>query len=503
MEPVPASAPILSTATLRDLERRHAEDDLMERAGEAAAAWALELCTEPTRPVLVIAGPGNNGGDALVVARLLKERFFDVRVVLAADPMQFPPDARRAWERLSGMAIPVEPAFPIASTNYGLIVDGLFGIGLSRPIEGPCAQLVREMNEAARRSRCPLLALDCPSGLDGETGQARHNGSVVRASHTITFIALKAGLLTGSGPEYCGEVRLARLGLAAHSAAGDGRRIGFEDIAGALKRRARDSHKGSNGSAGVLGGARGMLGAALLAGRAALHMGTGRVFLGLLDPAAPAVDLAQPELMLRDSDGLFAAPLTAIAVGPGLGTSPEAALAMARVAPLPVPVALDADAINLVAAHPELRTSFAARGRNGHATVLTPHPAEAARLLDCPVDAVQADRIASARRIAREFAAWTALKGAGTVIASPEEAWWINASGNPALATAGTGDVLTGVVVSLLAQGIEPGAALRCAVHLHGAAADAVVADWGGESGMVASELIPATRRLFNRWIGG
>jgi hydroxyethylthiazole kinase-like uncharacterized protein yjeF len=494
------SEAILTPATLRAIEKAHARDGLMERAGAAAATWAAELCTAADRPILIVAGPGNNGGDALVAARLLRQRFFDVRLVLAAEPARWPPDAMEAWHRLSEVDVSVEAFIPeMTATRFGLVIDGLFGIGLARPIEGEYAALVRCMNESARLSSCPLLALDCPSGLDGETG--RTLGETVCASHTITFIGLKAGLLTAEGPARCGQVRVDALGLDVSRSVDDGRTIGRDLFQAALCRRPRDSHKGTFGSAGVLGGAPGMVGAAILAGRAALHLGAGRVYLGLLDAHAPRYDAGQPELMVRDAEGMFAAPLTALAAGPGLGAGETSRSALARAIAAPIDLLMDADAINLIGSNPELRTSLADRGRNHHPTVLTPHPAEAARLLGCGVDSVQADRIAVAKHISGEFNAWTVLKGAGSVIAAPTGTWWINTSGNPALATAGSGDVLSGFIVALLAQGIEAGAAVRCAVHLHGAAADAFAADIGGETGLTAAELVPIARRLLNRWI--
>jgi hydroxyethylthiazole kinase-like uncharacterized protein yjeF len=500
MPALAASAAILTPASLRAIERAHARDGLMERAGAAAAAWAAELCTAADRPVLVVVGPGNNGGDALVVARLLRQRFFDVRLVLAAEPDRWPTDAKEAWHRLSEVDVSVEAFTPeMTATRFGLVIDGLFGIGLARPVEGEYAALVRCMNESARLSSCPLLALDCPSGLDGETGRVL--GEAVCASHTITFIGLKAGLLTAEGPARCGAVRVDALGLDASPSGDDGRTIGSDQFHEALRRRSRDSHKGSFGSAGILGGASGMLGAAILAGRAALHLGAGRVYLGLIDEHAPRYDAGQPELMLRDNEGMFAAPLTALAAGPGLGTAEASKSALAGAIAAPVDLLLDADAINLVASVPDLRGLLSARGNRHPPTILTPHPAEAARLLGCGVDDIQADRIGAAKRISGEFNAWTVLKGAGSVVASPAGAWWINTSGNPALATAGSGDVLSGFIVALLAQGIDAGAAVRCAVHLHGAAADAFAADLAGETGLAASELVPIARRLFNRWI--
>ena len=491
--------PILLDAHLRAIEAAHAGSGLMERAGAAAGEWAACLCARSDRPVLVVAGPGNNGGDAMVVARLLKQRAFDVRLVAVGDPARRPADARQAQAALADCGFEVLSAVP-EGIRWGLVVDGLFGIGLTRPIEGEeggFAALVRAMNAAAQESACPLLALDVPSGLSSETGNAP--GEAVHATHTLSFIALKPGLVTGRGPALCGEVRVDALGLRIELDPADGSTIGSDNIAAALNRRPRDSHKGTFGAAGILGGAPGMVGAALLAGRAALHLGAGRVFLGLLDESYPAVDAVQPELMIRPAGALFDAPLTALAAGPGLGTSGAALDSLAGAIGQALPLVLDADALNLLAQHPPLRAALRERAPRGWATVLTPHPAEAARLLATTVDNLQKNRLDAARRLATENAAWVALKGAGTVVAAPDGRWWINTTGNPALATAGTGDVLTGFVAALLARGVEPGPALRCAVHLHGAAADAFAGEVG-ETGLAASELIPLARRLYNRW---
>jgi hydroxyethylthiazole kinase-like uncharacterized protein yjeF len=490
------SAPVLTEARLREIEAAHAGDRLMERAGRAAAEWAMTLCTRSDRPVLVVAGPGNNGGDAMVVARLLRQRSFDVRLIAMGDPARRPADAREAWAGLADSGIPILTKVP-SGIQWGLIVDGLFGIGLARPIEGEFAMLVRAMNAAALESACPVLALDCPSGLAGDTGDAP--GDAVAATHTLSFIALKPGLLTGRGPALCGEIRVGALGLRVEPNPADGSTIGSDDIAAAVALRPRDSHKGTFGAVGILGGAPGMVGAALLAGRAALHVGAGRVYLGLLDESAPAVDTAQPELMIRPAGAIFDAPLTALAAGPGLGTSGAALDSLAGAIGQALPLVLDADALNLLAQHPPLRTALAARAPRGWTTVLTPHPGEAARLLKATVDNLQKKRVGAARQLAGETASWVALKGAGTVIAAPDGRWWINTTGNPALATAGSGDVLTGFVAALLARGIDPGPALRCAVYLHGAAADVFAAEIG-ETGLAASELIPIARRLYNRW---
>lgn len=488
--------PLYRSPSLRDIETACAAQPLMQRAGSAAAEWAAELVADQSFPVLVLAGPGNNGGDAFEAARLLRERFMDVRLVFAGDPAGLPADARAAHGRFVAAGGSVLAAIPDVE-RWGLIIDGIFGIGLTRAPEGIYAEWIAGANALAVRHRCPLLALDCPSGIDADTGP--HRGLAIRASHTITFIAGKPGLYTGDGPDHCGSIRVACLDLDAPAVTPpNGHLVDCSLFAGHLLPRPHNSHKGSYGSAGILGGAHSMVGAAFLAGRAALKMGTGRVYVGLLDPNGPTLDPMQPELMLRRPEGLADAALTALACGPGLGSSLQANELLDRAIGLQIPLVLDADALNLISFENSWQDLLPGRQAP---TLMTPHPVEAARLLDCDVAEVQADRIAAATEIAWRFEAMVALKGCGTIIATPKGHWWINTTGNPGLASAGTGDVLTGILLALLAQGWPAQAALLAAVHLHGAAADSLVAGGTGPIGLVAGELIDAARRLLNTWV--
>jgi hydroxyethylthiazole kinase-like uncharacterized protein yjeF len=468
----------------------------MTRAGQAAARVALGLLRDRRQPVLAFAGPGNNGGDALTMACVLRQQGIDVRIVFAGEEAKLPADARRAFAawRAAGGAIDREAP----AGNYGLVVDGLFGIGLMRPLASIYADWVARINAFAG----PVLALDVPSGLDADTGCVVGNavggadGMCVRATHTVTFIAGKPGLYTLDGPDHCGEVTVATLDLPElENTAWPGSLLDAADFRGSLMPRPKNTHKGSFGSLAVIGGAHGMSGAALLAGRAALHLGAGRVFLGLL--ATLAVDLVQPELMLRDVDDALQQ-ATAAVIGPGLGQSAQTLAALRRLASADFPVLFDADALNLLAAHPVLAAHVT---RRAAPTVLTPHPAEAARLLATTVEAVQADRVAAALTLAHRFNAHVALKGCGTVVAHPDGRWRINTTGNAGLATAGTGDVLSGFIGALLSQHWPAVAALSCAVHLHGAAADALVEAGQGPQGLTAGELIQPARHLLNDWI--
>uniref|UniRef100_Q47DG6 Bifunctional NAD(P)H-hydrate repair enzyme n=1 Tax=Dechloromonas aromatica (strain RCB) TaxID=159087 RepID=Q47DG6_DECAR len=485
----------LST-TLRRVETRHATEPLMQRAGAAAAEWVATLAGDQNHPVLVLAGPGNNGGDAFEVARLLQKRFFDVCVVFAAPPDKLPADAASARQRYVAAGGVTTHAIP-EETRWSLIVDGLFGIGLTRAPEGDYAQWITAANRLAERDHCPLLALDCPSGLNADTGIAQ--APSIHATHTITFIAAKPGLFTADGPDHCGEIRVASLDLDPVSEIPpDGQRLSLADVDSRLKPRRNNTHKGSFGSAGILGGAKSMVGAAFLAGRAALKMGAGRVYLGMLDPEAPSVDLLQPELMMRRADALLQADLQALACGPGLGRSAEALRLLEQSLKAPVQLVLDADALNLLAEDSRLEGKL--YNRVGPA-ILTPHPAEAARLLGCSVRDIQSDRIKAARELAERYRSHIALKGCGTLIATVDGRWWINTTGNPGMATAGMGDVLSGLIVALLAQNWPPEMALLAAVHLHGAAADRLVAHGRGPIGLTAGEIIDTSRDIFNEWV--
>jgi hydroxyethylthiazole kinase-like uncharacterized protein yjeF len=475
----------------------------MQRAGLAAARRAVSLCNDQGGKILILAGPGNNGGDAFEAARHLREQFYAVSLVFAGDASRLPPDARAAYRRFVDAGGATRPDIP-AEDRWSLIIDGLFGIGLQREMVGRHAELVRAANALAERDRCPLLALDCPSGLNADTGQLCR--VTIRASHTITFIGDKPGLHTGDGPDYSGAISVATLALDPAQMSlppnnAPGQTVGSAHFSAQLRPRAKNSHKGSHGSAGLLGGASGLLGAAFLAGRAALKLGSGRVYLGLLDAHLPPFDPLQPELMLRRPAALFSAPLTALACGPGMGNSPQAVAWLEQACALELPLVLDADALNLLAVEGEVQLALALRRPLAFPTLLTPHPAEAARLLETDTATVQSDRIAAALELAAHYSALIALKGCGTVIATPDGQWFVNTTGNPGLATAGSGDVLTGIVTALLAQGWPGLEALLAAVHLHGAAADALVAKGCGPLGLTAGELIDSARSCLNGWI--
>ena len=490
-------SPIYFSHEIRQLEqlaRDSGISDLMERAGLAAAELARDLLAGKTS-VLVLAGPGNNGGDALVAARHLKSWWFRVTVVFTGNPDRLPQDAAnalQAWRDAGGELLHTVPP----DGKWELVIDGLFGIGLARNLEGSPLELVRKMNAMD----LPVLALDVPSGLDADAGQTFR--AALRATHTLTFIALKPGLLTAYGPDYCGQVHVDTLGLDPSALLKPtGWLLEKCDVAAALKPRPRNSHKGMLGSVGILGGAPSMCGAALLAGRAALKLGAGRVYAALLADDAPAVDMGQPELMLCSTERLFELDhLSCMVAGPGLGQSEQAVALLKRALETELPLVLDADALNLIASHAELQELT--KNRKG-GTILTPHSAEAARLMDSTTHDIQQERVISARLLARRYNSLVVLKGAGSICAMPDETWLINPTGNPGLSSAGMGDVLSGMIAALIAQRLTPQQALLLAVYLHGAAADERVAQGVGPIGLTAMEIADAARSLVNRWVYG
>lgn len=467
---------------------------LMEKAGLATAEIARDkLLAGGRASVLILAGPGNNGGDALVAARYLKQWWFKVTVVFTGKREKLAVDARKAldeWLAAGGTVLTEIPA----DGKWDALIDGLFGIGLERDLEGRYLQFVQEVN----RLGLPVLSIDIPSGLCSDTGRVR--GAAVHAAMTVTFIALKPGLFTHFGPEYCGEIFLRTLDVDAASLAAP--RMWLIDrslAAAALTPRPANSHKGLFGSVGILGGVQSMVGAALLAARAALKLGAGRIYLGLLDPDAPGVDFEQLELMLRSPHALMKLDhLSCLVAGPGMGQSTDARCFLKSALNSPLPLVIDADALNFIGAHAEFQQLLKERV---NASLLTPHPAEAARLLGVDTATVQNDRIAAVTTLAERYNSHVVLKGAGSVCALPNGECFINTTGNPGLASAGMGDVLSGMLGAFLAQGLSPQHAMLLAVYLHGAAADDLVERGIGPVGLTATEVTDAARSLLNRWV--
>lgn len=474
---------------------------LMQRAGREAAKVAMSLllpAQTPQKPVLVLAGPGNNGGDALEMAALLATAGIPVSVLLVSNRKKQSEEAKMARQKAIKSPVHWEDALSLQTTfksirerEWALVVDGMFGIGLKEALTGNR----RKLAEIVNTFQCPVLALDVPSGLNADTGNVVGNDSVaVRATHTVTFIADKPGLHTAKGRDYAGNVYVADLDIDQRFFPAVRCWLNTPKLFGAyLKPRLHDSHKGSYGRLAVLGGADGMGGAPVLACRAALASGIGLCYAVYLKNP-PVYDPVSPEIMFR-AVHQFDFPTDVVVIGPGLGKSPVARDELNRLLKTDQPLVLDADALNILAENPAWHSALHERDAP---CVITPHPLEAARLLDTTVLSVQSDRVKAALELAKKYHAVTVLKGSGTVIGSPDGNSVINPTGNPALATAGTGDVLSGLTGSLMGQGWPAWEASLAAVWLHGKAADKLEKERNGNVGMTAGEIASQVRLLIN-----
>ena len=479
---------LYGTEATRRTEQHHAArlppHTLMQRAGLAVARLARALAPH-AHTVWIACGPGNNGGDGLEAALHLQRPGLQVVVSWLGTPGSVPVDARRSWQRARDAGVQWSDTAPASLTAADLCIDALLGIGLlpdqNRPppvSNSPLLALLRQL----RASPAPVLAVDLPSGLQADTGQWADGfapgagappaqGRAVR--HTLSLLTLKPGLFTGAGRDAAGSVWLD--GLGCHAQAAVEPPTAWLANPPAPPSRLHASHKGSQGDVAVVGGeglrarGRGMAGAALLAARAALYSGAGRVLVALLDGGALELDTQQPELMLRRFDALALEQLSVVCgCGGGEAVRPLLVPMLQRAAQL----VLDADALNAVAASVPLQQALQARARRGQPTVLTPHPLEAARLLGrADAHAVQAHRLAAASALVQKFGCTVVLKGSGSVVAAPGQAPSINPTGTALLATAGTGDVLAGMVGAHLARGASAAQAACAAVFAHGLAA--------------------------------
>ena len=471
---------------------------LMARAGDAVARLALALAPH-AGTILVFAGPGNNGGDGIEAATRLREMGMEASVVLVGDPERLPADAGRALARARGASVRIH-AFDAGAALVDdgppdLVIDALLGIGASRAPEAAIAAAIGRIAAfAARGAR--VLAVDVPSGLDADRGQPLGTSCVV-ADDTLTFLTAKPGFFTGSGRDHAGHVWLARLDVAGDVASADAFLVGRADPSCDVVPRRHAQHKGSFGDVAIVGGATGMTGAAWLAARAAQAAGAGRVFVDLLGATATTdVDPRHPELMFRTGWAQGDADVVARAtVVCGCGGGDAVRALLPRLLSLAARLVLDADALNALAADASLQTLLRARAGRGFATILTPHPLEAARLLGSDTAPVQADRLGAARELAGRYGAVVVLKGSGTVIAMSGEVPRVNATGNASLASAGTGDVLAGWIGGRWASGAESAfdVATRGVVE-HGAAAEPE-----RTGALRASDLIEALYRAARR----
>ena len=475
------SYPLFDSAATLALEQAAAlslaPHTLMQRAGLAVARLTLALAPH-ARTIWVACGPGNNGGDGLEAALNLWRSGKQVVVTWLGDEARMPPDALASLVRARSAGVAFNDTPP---GRPDFCIDALLGTGLRGGSSGPMADWIRLMNQGG----APVLAVDVPSGLSPDTGQyampsvaSSAFADCTGATYTLSLLTLKPGLFTAAGRDRAGEVWFSDLGVQASA------QTPCAVLGGPPTRRLRPhaSHKGSYGDVTVIGGAPGMTGAALLAASAALNAGAGRVFLGLLDDDTLRVDSFQPELMIRPIADLNLGSGTVVC-GCGGGQSVNALLP--DVLLLAPRLVLDADALNCIARDPLLQSMVTARHHRGQQTVLTPHPLEAGRLLACETLDIQADRLLAAGKLASRYHCVTVLKGSGSVIAAPEQVSVVNPTGNARLATAGSGDVLAGLIGAGLAGGMSPFEAACAAVYQHGLAADL----WSADAPLNASRL--------------
>lgn len=484
---------IYSVAAVRETDRTTIEDHgvpgytLMTRAGEAAVREARRAFGAAKR-WQIVCGAGNNGGDGYVVARIAAQEGTVVSVLTLVDPEKLSGDAAIAYRNFVAEGGVVSHWSGALDVEADLLVDGILGSGLERGVGGEFANAVAAINAHA----APTLALDIPTGINGDTGQVL--GCAVHADLTVTFVGLKSGLFLGDAPDYCGEIRFA--GLDIPDAYREGiepayRRIDDERLTDLLKPRPRTAHKGDFGHVVIVGGGEGMPGAVRLAGEAALRTGAGRVSIATHPSHAAILVASRPELMSHAvASAADLEPLLekadVVAFGPGLGQSAWAHAMFTRVATATKPAVWDADALNLLAASPA-----AVNNR-----VITPHPGEAATLLGISTKDVQEARPAALAALVEKYGGTAVLKGAGSLISSSRSVPMLCTSGNPGMASPGMGDVLTGIVAALLGQGLDPEQAAAAGVEIHARAGDrAAVA---GERGLIASDLMLELRAVLN-----
>ena len=452
---------------------------MMQRAGLAVARLAMALAPR-ARSVWLACGPGNNGGDGLQAAAFLQSMGKHCHVSWAGAEHSMSTDTVRSLAQARQAGVHWCDKLDDVASEVDLCIDAMLGLGShGRAIEGQLAQWITQIGQHG----APVLAVDLPTGLNPDTGEP--NKLAVRASHTLSLLTLKPGLFTGHGRDLCGQVWLES--LQAPQDAPPKLPTPAARLLGAptLPVRAHASHKGSYGDVAVLGGGAGMAGAAVLAGSAALHGGAGRVYVSLHDSGAPSYDPFQSELMFRAAHTLE---LSSMAVVCGCGAGDHAGELLGLALPASGPLVLDADALNAIAADSKLAEALRARSRRRLATVITPHPLEAGRLLACSSADVQRDRLSAAERLVQSLQCCVVLKGSGTVVAMADQIPRICPTGNAKLATAGTGDVLAGLIGARLAQGMTAFDAACAAVYQHGALAD----EWPDTRALTAGRLARA-----------
>ncbi|WP_446811944.1 NAD(P)H-hydrate dehydratase [Methylomonas sp. 2BW1-5-20] len=477
------------TAQIREAERYAIDElgipgrELMRRAGYALFEQLGQRWPEQ-QAITVFCGAGNNGGDGYDVATRALQADYQVTVYALTDPQGLPGDALSAYQDFLQAGGSVSDFEAGQSKLQGVIVDALFGIGLSRDVGEAFALAIAAINA----SSCPVVAVDVPSGLHAYTGSVL--GCAVKADVTVTFIGLKCGLFTGEAPEYCGEIICNTLDIdAAVLAAMPPFALLLDKLD--LPRRARVAHKGHFGHVLLIGGNLGYTGAIRLAGEAALRSGAGLVSIATRAAHSGLINIGRPELMCHgvecgESLQALLRKASVAVIGPGLGQDDWAREMFSTVMASDKRCVLDADALNLLAEQPTRRENW----------VLTPHPGEAARLLDCNTRHISADRFAALADLHNQYGGTCLLKGAGTLITGGETVY-VGTTGNPGMASGGMGDVLSGLIGGLLAQGLSLEQATRLSVYVHGEAADSLAAEFG-ERGLLAGDLSERIRKLLN-----
>jgi NAD(P)H-hydrate epimerase len=486
-------AEIYSVAGVRAIDQATINDGgisgyaLMTRAAQAALNEALARFPDARR-WQIICGSGNNGGDGYVLARLAAGRGIGVSVLMLSEPDSLQGDAATAIQDFAAEGGAAAPYNGSLDADAELLVDALLGSGLERDVEGRYAEVVDAMNQHA----APILSLDVPSGLNADTGRVM--GVAVQADLTITFVGLKRGLFLNEGPDYAGDLRFAGLDVPPECRATEQavlQRMDEATIKSLLTPRKRDAHKGDFGHVLIVGGGPGMSGAVRLCGEAALRSGAGLVSVATHPSHYSMIASGRPELMCHVAEtAKDLAPLlkraTVIALGPGLGTGKWSQAMFEAVAKSDLPMVVDADALNLLSQSDLRKADW----------VLTPHPGEAARLLDCSTAEVQEDRDGAVKDIAEKYQGTAVLKGSGTLVTADDGPCWLCTAGNPGMAVAGMGDVLTGVIAALRAQGLTAEMAAVAGVAIHAHAGDAAAAS--GQRGMLASDLLQELRVWVN-----
>jgi len=460
--------------------------ELMLRAGEAAFSVARETCPE-AKHWLILCGHGNNGGDGYVVARLAVAAGLRITLLAIESGKPLPEEAseaREAWLNAGGEIHAADISWP---EGIDLIVDGLLGTGLRL---APCENIATLINKANAHP-APVIALDIPSGLIAQTGATP--GAVIHAKLTITFIALKPGLLTGKARDVVGKLHYHALGLESWLAGQEPpiARLDANQLEAWLAPRRPTSNKGDHGKLVIIGGDHGTAGAIRMTGEAALRAGAGLVRVLTRIENIPPIITARPELMAHEltPDSIDASLEWAdvVVIGPGLGQQEWGKKALQKVENCRKPMLWDADALNLLAINPDKR----------HNRILTPHPGEAARLLSCSVAEIENDRLLSAQRLVKRYGGVAVLKGAGTIVACESGALSIIDAGNAGMASGGMGDVLSGIIGALLGQHFNPYEAASVGCVVHGVAADKLAARYGTR-GMLATDLFDTLRRVVN-----